>query len=41
MQTKAGYIATLVASGWAGAVQEKVTRASVYEEYAQIAAQRQ
>ena len=32
---KAGYTATLVACGWAGAVLEKVTRASGQEPYAQ------
>ena len=30
---KAGYMATLVACGWAGAVLEKVTRASGQEPY--------
>ena len=40
MQTKAGYMATLVASGWAGAVLEKVTRASGQELYAQKAQKR-
>ena len=34
---KAGYTATLVACGWAGAVLEKVTRASGHEPYAQKA----
>ena len=34
-QNKAGYTATLVACGWAGAVLEKVTRASGQEPYAQ------
>ena len=34
---KAGYRATLVACGWAGAVLEKVTRASEQEPYAQKA----
>ena len=38
---KARYTATLVACGWAGAVLEKVTRASGQEPYAEIAAQRQ
>ena len=32
---KAGYTATLVACGWAGAVLEKVTRASRQEHYVQ------
>ena len=32
---KAGYTATLVVPGWAGAVLEKVTRASGQELYAQ------
>ena len=32
--TKAGYMATLVACRWAGAVLEKVTRASGQEPYA-------
>ena len=34
---KVGYTATLVACGWAGAVLEKVTRASGQELYAQKA----
>ena len=34
---KAGYMATLVACGWAGAVLEKVTRASGQEPYAKKA----
>ena len=34
---KAGYMATLVACGWARAVLEKVTRASGEEPYAQKA----
>ena len=34
---KAGYTATLVACGWAGAVLEKVTRAFGQEPYAQQA----
>ena len=38
---KAGYLATLVACGWAGAVLEKVTRASGEEPYAQKAQKRQ
>ena len=38
---KAGYTATLVACGWAGAVLEKVTRASWQEPYAQKAQKRQ
>ena len=37
---KAGYTATLVACGWAGAVLEKVTRASGQEPYAQKAQKR-
>ena len=37
---KAGYTATLVAYGWAGAVPEKVTRASGQELYAQKAKKR-
>ena len=37
---KAGYTATLVACGWAGAVLEKVTRASGQEPYAQKAKKR-
>ena len=36
-RNKAGYTATLVACGWAGAVPEKVTRASGQELYAQKA----
>ena len=32
-KNKAGYTATLVACGWAGAVLEKVTRASGQEPY--------
>ena len=39
-QNKAGYTATLVACGWAGAVLEKVTRASGQEPYAQKAQKR-
>ena len=35
INNKAGYTATLVACGWAGAVLEKVTRASGQEPYAQ------
>ena len=35
IKNKAGYTATLVACGWAGAVLEKVTRASGQEPYAQ------
>ena len=38
---KAGYTATLVACGWAGAVLEKITRASGQEPYAQKAQKRQ
>ena len=38
---KAGYMATLVACGWAGAVLEKVTRASGQEPYAQKGQKRQ
>ena len=38
---KAGYTVTLVACGWAGAVLEKVTRASGQELYAQKAQKRQ
>ena len=38
---KAGYTATLVACGWAGAVLEKVSRASGQEPYAQKAQKRQ
>ena len=34
-ENKAGYTATLVACGWAGAVLERVTRASGQEPYAQ------
>ena len=37
---KAGYTATLVAFGWAGAVLDKVTRASGQEPYAQKAQKR-
>ena len=37
---KAGYTATVVACGWAGAVLEKVTRASGQEPYAQKAQKR-
>ena len=37
---KAGYTATLVACGWAGAVLEKVTRASGQKPYAQKAKKR-
>ena len=40
-KNKAGYTATLVAWGWAGAVLEKVTRASGQEPYAQKAQKRQ
>ena len=40
-KNKAGYTATLVACGWAGAVLEKVTRASGQEPYAQKAQKRQ
>ena len=36
-ENKAGYTATLVACGWAGAVLEKVTKASGQERYAQKA----
>ena len=36
---KAGYTATLVACGWAGAVLEKVTRASGRKQYAQLVIQ--
>ena len=39
-RNKAGYTATLVACGWAGAVLEKVTRASGQEPYAQKAQKR-
>ena len=39
-ENKAGYTATLVACGWAGAVLEKVTRASGQEPYAQKAQKR-
>ena len=39
-ENKAGYTATLVACGWAGAVLEKVTRASGQEPYAQKAHKR-
>ena len=38
---KAGYTATLVASGWAGAVLEKATRESGQEPYAQQVAKGQ
>ena len=38
---KAGYTATLVACRWAGAVLQKVTRASGKEPYAQKAQKRQ
>ena len=34
IKNKAGYMATLVACGWAGAVLEKVTGASGQEPYA-------
>ena len=37
LKNKAGYTATLVACGWAGAVLEKVTWASGQELYAQKA----
>ena len=40
-ENKAGYMATLVVCGWAGAVLEKVTRASGQEQYAQKAQKRQ
>ena len=40
IKNKAGYMATLVACGWAGAVLEKVTRASGQEPNAQKAKQR-
>ena len=36
-KNKAGYTATLVACGWAGAVLERVIRASGQERYAQKA----
>ena len=39
-QNKAGYMATLVAWGWAGAVLETVTRASWQEPYAKKAQKR-
>ena len=39
-QNKAGYTATLVACGYAGAVLEKVTRASGQEPYARKAQNR-
>ena len=39
-KNKAGYTATLFACGWAGAVLEKVTRASGQEPYAQKAQKR-
>ena len=38
---EAGYTATLVACGWAGAVLEKVNRASGQKPYAQKAQKRQ
>ena len=38
---KAGYLTTLVARGGAGAVLEKLTRASGQEQYAQKAQKRQ
>ena len=38
---KAGYMATLVGWGWAGAVLKKVTRASGQEPYASKAKKRQ
>ena len=41
LENKAKYTATLVACGWAGAVLEKVTRASGQEQYAQKAQKRQ
>ena len=34
-KNKAGYMATVIACGWIGAVLEKVTRASGQELYAQ------
>ena len=37
LKNKAEYTATLVACGWAGAVLERVTRASGQEQYAQKA----
>ena len=40
MRNKAGYTAILVACGWAGAVLEKVIRASGQEPYAQKAQKR-
>ena len=40
-KNKAGYTATLVVCGWAGAVLEKLTRASELEQYAQKAQKRQ
>ena len=40
-ENKAGYTATLVMYGWAGAVLEKVTRAYGQEPYAQGAHKRQ
>ena len=40
LQNKDGYMATLAASGWAGAVLEEVTRASGQEPYAQKAQKR-
>ena len=39
-RNKAGYTATLVACGWAGAVLEKVIKASGQEPYAQKAQKR-
>ena len=39
-RNKAGYTATLVACGWAGAMLEKVTRVSWQEPYAQKAKKR-
>ena len=41
IENKDGSTATLVACGWAGAVLEKVTRASGQEPYAQKAQKRQ
>ena len=40
-RNKAGYTATLVACGWAGAVLEKVIRASGQEPYAEKAQKHQ
>ena len=40
-KNKAGHTVTLVGCGWAGAVLEKVTRASGQEPYAQKALKRQ